>query len=703
MHAVKQFIQRVIKDARPKENDVSFRVLGRTHIFCGFDWGSDTFIFEKNTLKNIERRAPLLVVKKSDLARGAHGYVLTLTSGNHNVASVPLLTGAFWNLGTVRSQRRSAVITNNFICGNVVNGVIEISQREVHTARIINADQWLQSLGFCLNEIIFADRNLFVLESYRALGQEWRIKPLAWTRAEMIAALNSSRTTIHSPLHYYHSSGGVHFLSYSEFHELIKLIENDRDMFVVALHEMVGVFKGQLHSNMRAVKINNHHEIEIFGLRMGTAETFVIPELETLLTDIEHGSLTAKMIKVRLIEICYIIKQCLESPELADETSNEFIETMYMHLSGEIYQIDAINLSAAFDARRTALPGATFRNSRPDFHPGVDHRTKVLIYNIQQMLSAGEIIEDVNVYELRDRYQKARAEVRTREIVFKTNRRPLRSSMIEKGLAQRKVGYGDYLLARVHAFRALGVDIGEYRLLNRLDSKGVHHMKYFLRQRCAGEPLDIICPEDSSQRLRGSFVKNYGQESNFILALISLLGNAAAQNIVMKKYIPASDSCRFGEGKEIFEIGYDVKSGRELPVKVMICSLRGVLGWPDTNFTEDNMAAVYDFYLDQFAQVLVSFVTEYRDIVSFSECADLFFSGFECKSREMYWRYASNRDAFDNFNPRLPGTFSFSRRWNFVLWSLEQQRDDLEMMRKLFISKVTESFKKSKERNARKI
>ena len=55
----------------------------------------------------------------------------------------------------------------------------------------------------------------------------------------------------------------------------------------------------------------------------------------------------------------------------------------------------------------------------------------------------------------------------TREIVFKTNRRPLCTSLIEKRLKLTMPGYGSYMLARVHAFKALGVSFGEYRLLMR--------------------------------------------------------------------------------------------------------------------------------------------------------------------------------------------------------------------------------------------
>jgi len=684
------FIKRVRQEARSKTEVVKHGVFGKSRLFHGCDWGCDTFVFEKDIWKNLGNHAPILIVKKSDILKGTHGYIFTLTSGNHSVALHPLATGAFWNLGSMSNKRRQQIISKCVLCANVVNGKIEISQRDVDAARVTDADYWLQSLGFCLNEIIFADRNSNTLEIYRRLGQEWRIKPLAWTKNEMRAAINHSRTAINSKLKYYHSSAGVHFLTYDGLRELLNLFEDDYGEFITALKELVFVYIGQHTSNLRTEKINNHHEIELFGLHVGSAESVVIPQLEELNELITHKKLNINGIKRVLHEILVSFKMHLERPQLANSSSIDFIETMYIHLSGEIYQLNTNGVSPAFDARRIALPGATFRGNQPDFHPGIDQRSKDLIYNMEQILSNEESMEYVNVYELRNGGKGEVGSADTREIVFKTDRRPVCTSLIEKRLASQKKGYGSYLLTRVHAFKSLGIDIGEYRLLTRLDSTGLRSMHFFLRNRCPGEPLKYVKPKLFKSESLSE--EAYTETRDILLALASLLGNAAAQNLIMKKYITSTKSCRFGEGKEIFKMGFNAQSGTEVPESVSMCSMRGAIGWPDLSYTDENLNAASNCYLTTFARVIVDFHKEYQDIVSLKDCAERFIGGFDCKTKEIYWNYMVNKEAFDNFNPQLNKRYGFVKKWRFVLWALEQQHSRLELIHKLFIHKVKIGF-----------
>jgi hypothetical protein len=330
-----------------------------------------------------------------------NGYVLTLTTGNHTVAAVPLFSGQFWNLGRVAASRRSRLMQNAVVCANAVGGAIEISQRDVPTSLVRAADDWLQSLGFPLDAIVMAERTDATLEFYRRQGQEWRIKPLAWTRREMTLALDASRTRINTRLRYYHSAKGVHFLSYSNFHVLLDVVRSDFPQFVECLRDLVSSFEGDMCSCMRSPKFHGHHEIELFGLRRGEAFLRLVPELEKLMEGIVLKRLSQAEVAGRLKAIDVLFKASLERPELADETSDDFVETLYMHLTGAIYTGHSDSVAPAFDDRRTALPGATFRGGRPDFHPGADERTRVLLANVEQMMSQDETIEYANVYEVR--------------------------------------------------------------------------------------------------------------------------------------------------------------------------------------------------------------------------------------------------------------------------------------------------------------
>ncbi len=685
---MQQFIARVRREARRKPTHVTLKTTGHERVFCGYDWGGDTFVFEREAWKHLDNHSPILIVRKQDLVKGASGYIMTLTTGNHTVAAMPLLSGLLWNLGRVSASQRSRTLQTSIVCANVVNGVIEISQREVPTSLITAADEWLQSIGFTLDAVVMAERTDATLEFYRRQGQEWRIKPLAWTRREMELALNASRTRINSKLRYYHSAKGVHFLSYTDFHKMVELSESDYAPFVECLHELVSIFEGDVRSCMRAPKFHGHHEIELFGLRRGEAFLRLVPELETLMEGIALKRLAPAAVVARIHEIDQLFKASLERPELADDSSDDFVETLYMHLTGEVYFGHGDTVVPAFDDRRTALPGATFRGGRPDFYRDADERTRVLLANVEQMMSQDERVEYANVYEVRsDSNDVPVGEGVTREIVFKTNRRPLCTSLIEKRLKLKTPGYGSYMLARVHAFKALGVGFGDYRLLMRLDSQAGREMNYFIRNRSPGEPLHEIPPR-MFQRAGEFGGSESDEDPEVVLALGALLGNAAAQNLVLKKYLPETRSCRFGVGKEIFEFGYDIKSKREMPMRVMLCSIRGSFGWPDTSYTEENLNTLFDFYLVNYAKVLHPYWLKHKDAVKLEELSDRFFDGFEFKTREMHWNYSVRREQFDAFDPQLRQHYAFTKKWHFALWSLERQLRRLEPLRVLFKEKV---------------
>jgi hypothetical protein len=168
----------------------------------------------------------------------------------------------------------------------------------------------------------------------------------------------------------------------------------------------------------------------------------------------------------------------------------------------------------------------------------------------------------------------------------------------------------------------------------------------------------------------------------------ALLGDAAAQNLVLKKFLPDTLGCRFGVGKEIFEFGYDITARREMPMGVKLCSIRGCFGWPDTAYTEENINALFDFYFGCYAQVLYRFWRKHRAAGPLDALTECFFDGFEFKTREMHWNYSVRREQFDAFDPHLPKHYAFVRKWRFALWSLERQLRRLDSLRTLFSEKV---------------
>jgi hypothetical protein len=619
----------------------------------------------------------VLVVEKNDLCPGTFGHLITITDGNHSVAALPLLGGRFWDLCDLAPEKRSDAMMHSVLVGNVVDGKLELSQRDVPCGKLVVLDDWLvKGLGLPLEDVVMAERNDETLQYFRERGLEWRVKPLAWSAAGIKAAVAQSRKKISSSLSYYHSVKGVHFLSWQEFHRMAALATTDFSAFKKALAELVDVYEGNETSFTRQPKFHGHHEIELFGLLRGSAADKIVPRLEELLADIETEPDRAPG---RIAEIDAQFKALLTRPEFADEESSAFAESLYMNLTGEVYAVSGEGAAIAFDDRRTALPGATFINGAPQYHPGADARTEVLLANVRQMLSKDEFIEYANIYELRtedtasDR-NLALGEGRTREIVFKTNCRPLTCSYVEKRLSSVNDGYGAYVLARIEGFKAIGVNLPDYRLL-RHQSFGRRKLvyDYYIRTRCEGEPLSVI----PANLIADSIAQD---------KVAYLMGDAAAQNLVMKKYDSEMKSALYGIGKEIYRFAWDPDLDRIMPNSVSTCSIRGTCAWPDLSCTEKNFLDAAKFYMREYAKSFREWLIE-REVppARRTVLCERFLAGFESRTRALLFRYKRQREELIRFSPPIPAKYKFPEKGLFVMKSLQWQAEHLDISRDFFI------------------
>lgn len=685
-HDILAWVEQLRARGRAHGESISVTAWGRTRTLSAFDLGPDTFVVEDELRRSgIETKSPIIIARKEALRPGASGMLFSLTSGHHGVISVPLLNGKLWDLAEAPSEKRSDILRSELLCGNSLGANIELAQRETPTDLVVAADNWLLEKGWALDEVVLTDRVDETLDHYRRLGQEWRIKPLAWTREEMIAALRSNLTSIHTSLKYYHSVKGIHFLSFQKFADLLGMFDASYDDFMAALEELVGTPEDSVSSYMRTEKCYGHHEIELFGLRTGVAEALILPELENLLDDLLHRRLSRHQARKALQSVIEALRNALIDRDLADERSDKFIATMYRHLTGEVYQGSPYEVGPAFDDRKTALPGATFKNGIAQVHPGTDIRSLAILDYTQSILSHGELIEYMNIYEIRGASHSQLGRGQTREIVFKTNHRPLPKFMIEKRLAHKSTGYGNYTLARVLGFQALGISYGPHHLLARSDGK-IGDVHYYIRERYPGEPYGTI-PRSRFLPLHGkSDSLMLREDVEVIVMLAALLGEAAAENLILKKYLPDERGNRFGVGKEIIEFGYDIRRGREMPMKVRLCSVRGTLGWEDVSETEENLRRIFDFFLGSFADTLYKYYRRHSASVSLDEVAGAFFEGFASKTREICWNYTCRREPFDEFDPGIE--YNFRPKWKFALWALQEQRARLDEIQEIFLEKL---------------
>ena len=684
MSAFRQFLKRIKTAGKRRSGVVSTVSMGMERIFEAYDVGDDTFIVEKGVAAHLGEHPSVLIVEKSVLRRRAAGRVMTMSTGNHTVAALPLLDGRFWRLSILPRQARGETLVHSVVCANVVEDRLEVSQRDVPTEALIRCDGWLTgAAGLSMRDVVMTERIDATLDHYRRLGQEWRIKPLAWTECEMKAVLSASRKRISSGLLYYHSTRGVHFLSYAEFARAAALAETDMPAFVACMKELVSVCEGADSSFTRMPRYRGHHEIEFFGLRRGAALEKLVPEIEKLMEAVTLGRIGQLGVIQRAQEIVSMFGSMLTRPELADPDSREFTESLYMHVTGEVYAHAEDHAVPTFGDRRAALPGATFENGRQTLHPGADDRTEVLLSNLRGLMSKDEIIEYVNVYELRGGdCDFAPGKGATREVVYKTNRTPLEQSLVEKRLSRATKGYSAYMLSRVGALRSLGIALSDfYLMLRRRPGSGKRPLDYYIRRRCEGESMDSI----PASYFRSS--DGQGEDRDVVLGLAALMGDAAAQNMAMKKYDPATNTPLYGVGKEIYEFEYDIMRECVVPKRVATCSIRGSFGWPSLEYTDANLDAIADFYLGHFAAALKDYGARHPS-VSMQDLASAFLGGFEYRTQSLCWQLSVMRDRFESFAPEMPAKYGFCEKWRFVMWTLDRQERRLPAIKRLFLDKV---------------
>ena len=115
-------------------------------------------------------------------------------------------------------------------------------------------------------------------------------------------------------------------------------------------------------------------------------------------------------------------------------------------------------------------------------------------------------------------------------------------------------------------------------------------------------------------------------------------------------------------------------------------SVRGSFGWPDISFSDENLLALANFYLGNFAHALK--IYQKRHAVTMAEVAERFMNGFEYRTHALAWQLSVMREEFEGFRPSLPSVYDFEKKWAFVMWSLERQERRMPILRRLFMEKV---------------
>ena len=692
----KYAIDRLIKRLRAEGTLLGTRKIvsqTETHTYTLYALGDDRFLIQ-TPLKGLheERRHPVVGAKRKDLGAGRKGWLFCAGTGNFGTVLRPLLAGQLGkDLCSVPPGKRSRIIANRIVLANYGKNGLGLLQRDTDFALIVESDEWFRSIGFGLDEVSFIERTPDILRYTEERGQIWRVRPRRFTPEEITAAVQASHHRMDAAVSYFVSIRGIHWLTAADFESVAVLARSDAEAAADCLREWVGPAPDlNAPVAMRRIKYGTLHVIEFFGIRYRGAERLIIPAIERLLCSIERGDVRPEDIADTLSGISLIFRSLLASPEYADSRSDISIRALYSRVADDMDNAARTD----FDARRLPLPGVTFEKGKIIPHPGADIHTLEIVRHLVSRLSLNESALWINIYAVRSTKLGPRtAESNTsREIIIKTDRTPLPASYIEKRLGSVRVGYADYMLTRANVFRALGASYPAFQLLTTARRRGSQESPYFLRTRSPGNPIDAIPPS----LFRIDPTNPHGAEDpDVVLALATLYGKAAAQNLIVKKYIPSESTCRFGRGKEIFEFAYDPFRHRLMPVRMQVCSIRGTLGWPNLTRDETNLEESYRFYLRCYASVTGSYWHAHAEACTLNECASAFFDGFILQTKLMYWNYMQNRTGFDTFDPTLRPIYHFREKFDFALWALDETSKRLPQLRERFMDYVRDVFIKA--------
>lgn len=631
------------------------------------------------------RRYPVVLIKKKDLGIGKEGYFFAYCEGNFSTLLTPLLTGRFGKeLCHLPADKRTTTLLHRVVYAHRTQAGIEFVQRDTDFELLLQADQWFQGHRFQLNECLFFERTPQVLKYAEENGILWRVRPRVYSVEEMKATVDRSWQQAESLAHYYVSVRGVHWLSYEEFLRIASFAHHHTDHVYECLQEWVKVPHGKAMSAMCRPKAN-HHAIEFLGINREEAEVYLIEPLTKIYEAMTHGLMRPADVSDAFIALARIYSRLLHDQRFADLSQPAMIEMLYARVMDD--DTEQKDEEVDFDDRRIAVPGVSFVNGRATQHPGIDEHTLRIVNHLIERLSFNEKAIYINVFVVRSSKTLTSESARSREIVIKTNRTPVPISYIQKKLGSVRVGYADYTLARANVFRALGADLPmiEVMTVTGEASSAREETPYFLRTRCPGDPISAISPAWFKINVNHA---NGAEEPDVVLALAQLYGSTAADNLVSKKFLPREGICRFGKGKEIFEFVYDPFKRRLMPTRAQTCSIRGTMGWPNIEQTEDNLNEVHRFYLNAFAQVLANYWRDHADACTLNECANAFFDGFTRKIEAMHWTYLQNKASFDVFDPGLRAGYNFREKLDFALWSLSEAANRLSQLREDFLDAV---------------
>ena len=501
-----------------------------------------------------------------------------------------------------------------------------------------------------------------VRAALRERGENWRMARHPISQEDMIELINKSKVPIcERPIYYYNSSTGTRYITASGYAEVAKM---DDEAYVRQVKEVVhGMNKRNRHGHPEIDIFPTNAPIEIRkGLKLLNVDEMSAVEIRRALEKINtewRMSLPAELREETVDNYEWRNEMCHVLTARANETAAEERELI-------------AGIAPEFYRQIEWLPGARIEKGEVIFDSEInDEREKSFIFNTTRLfgdidyINIGRIAQSLarhpiesnrrgNVYIMQ--YREAGAAAPKVQMI-RLQKWGVAERLDEgKDLLQAYVEtdeYSDFILDRRLMCRQLGMNLpkrlGYGHFTERYSGTNAKYngqsvrTSYFVRAYIPGIASDKVPPSKF-------------HNPAFAQAFASLMGEAAALDLVVGRRNSVTKELMFDQNYEVLQLGED-----GMPLEIKITDHAG-------SFTDYERP--YEEYVGEYASVVrrrKAFVTEYNNF------ALEFVNGFERALAKVQAAYRERRKAFDElFSDRPYDTNgSGAYRWSAALKRLD--------------------------------
>ncbi len=437
--------------------------------------------------------------------------------------------------------------------------------------RVFAADELLRRL-IPKEKIQFTGAHLpEVRTALRRRGESWRITPTPRDVEEMCGFIEASKVTVGTNTVYYHNAPtGGRFLTYENFIRIRPLIRDNPQEALASLNEILDLTE--------LINDQGARELSFF---LPAGRSLDTSPLRAAVEELKRPGGSVELALQHFDSFARAFAEAAGAELLVDDPSCAvWRKTMYCRLSDineEAVEEWTLGLSSEFFLNVKWLPGARITKDGVCFEPNCESRVQRLIeYYLQEWeglisINVGRIAspqatreraggERRDVYLVVLSLADGREDIRiVRMIKWDVTHRLDRGMSLNQAIGET-LQYREYIFDRLKATELLGIPVPKYSAIELTEHRpglGWIPIIYFDRPYFPGIATDKI-------------PLSYYKNTEFVLRLAPLLGQAAATSAVLGRANPETYHVFFDDGDEIIQL-----DEQGLPARILLADTTG--------------------------------------------------------------------------------------------------------------------------------